>query len=114
MMTAWRSRLSQKHYHQRIVSKGDVQIDDRQFTAISKALADPNRFAMLRHVASQKDAPTCSCLIEKMGLAAATISHHLKELSNAGLVDVVKEGKFAHISLRRDVWQAYLKRLSAL
>lgn len=96
------------------MAKHKVQLEERQMTAISKALADPNRFAMLERIASQKEAPTCSCLIDWLRLSPATISHHLKELSSAGLVDVVKEGKFAYISLRRDVWKAYLKRLAAL
>jgi ArsR family transcriptional regulator len=49
-----------------------------------------------------------------IGLTPATISHHLKELDNAGLVNVERAGKFAYVTLRRDVWNAYLKRLSVL
>jgi len=92
----------------------EVHIDDNQFNLISKALADPKRFEMLQRVGQADEAPTCSCLREWLGLAAATISHHLKELENAGLVQVEREGKFAHVRLRRDVWKAYLKRLAAL
>lgn len=91
-----------------------VHLDDRQFGLISKAVSDPNRFQMLQRIAQSKDAPTCSCLGEWSGLAPATVSHHLKELENAGLVNVEREGKFAHISLRREVWKAYVKRLSTL
>ena len=42
------------------------------------------------------------------------MSHHLKELSNAGLLGIRKEAKFMHIKLRRKVWQAYLAQLSKL
>jgi hypothetical protein len=38
----------------------------------------------------------------------------LKELENAGLVTLKRSGKFAHISLRRDVLKAYVRQLSAL
>ena len=93
---------------------GKVQLEDGQFTLISKALADPKRYEMLQRIAGSKEAPTCSCMCDWVGLAPATVSHHLKELENAGLVNVEREGKFAHITLRRDVWQAYLKSLSAL
>jgi ArsR family transcriptional regulator len=92
----------------------DVQLDDRQFLLISKALADPKRFEMLQKIGESKDAPTCTCLGECVGIAPATVSHHIKELDNAGLVNVERDGKFAHVTLRRDVWKAYLKRLSAL
>jgi ArsR family transcriptional regulator len=89
-------------------------MDDRQFLLISKALADPKRFEMLQKIGESKDAPTCTCLGEWVGIAPATVSHHIKELDNAGLVNVERDGKFAHVTLRRDVWKAYLKRLSAL
>lgn len=92
----------------------EVRIDDRQFILISKALADPKRYEMLQKIGKSKDAPTCSSVCEWTGLAPATISHHLKELDQAGLVAIERTGKFAHITLRRDVWNAYLKRLSAL
>jgi ArsR family transcriptional regulator len=38
----------------------------------------------------------------------------MKELYSAGLIDMKRDGKFMNLSLRRDIWRAYLKRLSAL
>jgi DNA-binding transcriptional ArsR family regulator len=96
------------------MSARDIKLDARQLTLISKALADPKRFEMLEKIGNSKEAPTCSCLRECLGLAPATISHHLKELETAGLVTVERDGKFAYITLRRDVLKAYLHRLSAL
>lgn len=92
----------------------DLKLDAEQFTLISKALADPSRFEMLQRIAASKEAPTCSCVCDWLGLAPATVSHHLKELEGAGLVAVEREGKFARISLRRSVLDAYVKRLSCL
>ena len=97
-----------------VMGDREIQLDDRQFTLIGKALADPKRYEMLQKISESKEAPTCSCLCAWVGLAPATVSHHLKELENAGLVNVERDGKFAHLTLRRDVWKAYLKRLSAL
>lgn len=91
-----------------------ITIDDRQLALISKALGDPTRFQILQKVSESKTTPTCSCVRDWTGLAPATVSHHLKELDEAGLINVERSGKFAHITLRRDVWQAYLKRLAAL
>jgi len=92
----------------------ELRLDADRFALISRVLADPNRFAMLQKIAASKQAPTCSCVRDWLGLAPATVSHHLRELESAGLVDVKREGKFAHISLRRDVLAAYVNRLSSL
>ena len=92
----------------------EIRLEDQQFILISKAVADPKRFEMLQKIAESKEAPTCSCICEQVRLAPATVSHHLKELENAGLVDVRRDGKFAHLTLRRAVWKAYLQRLSDL
>jgi len=91
-----------------------IKISEQQLCLISKALADPKRFEMLQQIGASENAPTCSCLRESTGLAAATVSHHLKELESAGLIQIERIGKFAHISFRRDVWNAYLKQLSTL
>jgi ArsR family transcriptional regulator, arsenate/arsenite/antimonite-responsive transcriptional repressor len=93
---------------------GEVQLDDEQFALISKALADSKRFEMLQRIGASQKAPTCSCVCEWTGLAPATVSHHLKELEAAGLVHMERSGKFAYLTLRRDVWKAYVKRLGAL
>jgi ArsR family transcriptional regulator len=91
-----------------------VEIDDHQAGLISKALADPTRFEILRRIAETAEPPTCSCVRDWTGLAPATVSHHLKELDLAGLIRMERTGKFAHLTFRREVWDAYLKRLSNL
>jgi len=105
---------SQEAVVQNSMRPRESEIEDWQFTLISKALADPKRFEMLQKIGESKEAPTCSRLGECVGLAPATVSHHLKELDAAGLIHIERDGKFAHLTLRRDVWKAYLKRLSSL
>jgi ArsR family transcriptional regulator, arsenate/arsenite/antimonite-responsive transcriptional repressor len=81
--------------------------------AIAHAVADPRRFAILQQIASQ-DCFACGSLAEQKVLSPATISHHLKELADAGLIDVQREGRCASLSLQREVWNAYLAQLAKL
>ncbi|HUP03006.1 MAG TPA: helix-turn-helix transcriptional regulator [Bryobacteraceae bacterium] len=92
----------------------EPKLDADQFASISKALADPKRFDLLQRLAEATDAPTCSSVCGWLGLAPATVSHHLRELETAGLVHIERDGKFARISLRRDVLAAYVKQLASL
>jgi ArsR family transcriptional regulator, arsenate/arsenite/antimonite-responsive transcriptional repressor len=67
-----------------------------------KALGDPARVRAL-NILSTTDAPVCICnLVEPLGLSQPTVSHHMKKLLDAGLVDREQRGKWAYFSLQRD------------
>lgn len=63
------------------------------FCKISKALADPQRRELLEKIA-QAGEMSCSALVGCCPVSQATVSHHLKELVNAGLLERRKEGQF--------------------
>ena len=67
--------------------------------ALFAALADPARVRIVNLVATS-DVPVCAChLIEPLGLAQPTVSHHLKRLVDAGLLEREQRGKWAYFSL---------------
>ena len=87
-------------------------LPDWQFAAIAKALADPRRYGIVSEIAAAPDALPCCALKAAETVSAATISHHIKSLETAGLVEVAREGKFARLTFRRDTLDAYLRQLS--
>ena len=88
-------------------------LTDEQFHVITRALADPRRFAMFEQVAMQKSL-TCGGLDARHDISPATISHHLKELTDAGLINADREGRMVRLSLCRATWNAYRRRLASL
>lgn len=93
---------------------GTLQLDDRSFNLIAKALSDPNRISILQKIGSAKDPLPCSEMRACMSISAPTLSHHVKELENAGLIRTERVGKFVHMEMRRDVWAGYLRRLAEI
>jgi ArsR family transcriptional regulator, arsenate/arsenite/antimonite-responsive transcriptional repressor len=85
-------------------------MDDRRFMRIAKALADPTRFSILERIAAEPDV-ACQQLIEQFGVTPATMSHHLKELGAADLVEMRRVGKCGYLTLRPETFAAYQEEL---
>ncbi|MGO9673871.1 MAG: ArsR/SmtB family transcription factor [Methylocella sp.] len=86
-------------------------LSEDQVLLIAKALADRRRYEILKRLGGCREAVACVAVRDCMGITPATLSHHMKELETAGLVEVAREGKFASYRLRRDVLDAFLRRL---
>jgi ArsR family transcriptional regulator len=85
-------------------------VDAEQFQRIAKALADPRRFEILEHIAKQAEVG-CRRLCGCFPVRQATISHHLKELASAGLVESRRDGQFVYYRTRPAVLDAYMAEL---
>jgi ArsR family transcriptional regulator, arsenate/arsenite/antimonite-responsive transcriptional repressor len=69
---------------------------------VFKALADPHRVRIVNLLATSPE-PVCVCEFTKpLGLSQPTVSHHLKKLVQAGLLEREQRGTWAYYSLRRD------------
>jgi ArsR family transcriptional regulator len=70
-------------------------MDTKKIERISKALGDETRLRIFEVIAAQKNL-TCSELVKLQGVTPATISHHLKILTDAELIECRKEGQFVY------------------
>ncbi len=91
-----------------------AKLQDKQFGLIARALADPRRYEILKKVGEAEESCPCCQLLASQDIGAATLSHHMKELEVAGLVDAVREGKNVRYVLRRDVLKAYTSQLGKI
>jgi|SRR5579864_1615717 len=74
--------------------------DEADATAtLFRAVADPARVKIVNLLA-RSDRPVCACEFEPaLGLSQPTVSHHLKKLTGAGLLEREQRGKWAYFSL---------------
>ena len=83
------------------VTGGVLELGNAEHLArVFKALGDPTRVRLLSMIAAQPDREACICdLVEPVGLAQPTVSHHMKQLVEAGLVTREQRGKWAFYRL---------------
>ena len=98
-----------------LCTKQTVTLNEEQVQLIARALADPRRYDILKKLGTGKRCgPTpCSAMRECIDVSPATLSHHMRELELAGLVSVVREGKFASYTPRPEILKAFFDRLKS-
>jgi ArsR family transcriptional regulator, arsenate/arsenite/antimonite-responsive transcriptional repressor len=89
-------------------------LSEEQMHLVAKALADPRRFEILKQIGAGKGCVSCTDVRGCQPVTAATLSHHVKELETAGLIKIIRKGKFADLVLQRDVLQAYQDHLAKI
>jgi ArsR family transcriptional regulator len=78
-----------------------ADVDERATLKIAKALADSTRFQILRAIAECAEI-SCGELAARFPIAQPTVSHHLKVLTECGLVSVRREGQHSFFRLEPD------------
>lgn len=87
-------------------------MDERRFQRVAKALSDPRRFEIFQSIASCEGGElSCGSVGEKTCVAQATVSHHLKELTDADLVSPRSEGQFRFFKANKETMNEYIAEL---
>lgn len=86
---------------------------EKEATLIAKALGDPNRFSIYRQIAGG-DEVYCGEVCARHALSPGTVSHHLKILTDLGLVTSRKEGLNVYYRAVPERFSAYLRYLASL
>src|SRR5215207_7894046 len=87
-----------------------MALSTEEFLRIAKALADARRLAILERIAARGDA-ACQHLCEEFPVSQPTMSHHLRLLVDVGVIEMRRDGQYAHYRVRVDVMRAYITTL---
>ncbi|QGQ99010.1 transcriptional regulator [Paenibacillus psychroresistens] len=90
---------------------GTVNAGDQQAVKIYKALGEPTRFQIALMLVEEKNL-CCADIGSKLeSVAGSTLSHHLKQLMDCGLLDLRKDGTYIYYSVNREIAQKYASYL---
>ena len=83
---------------------GMSRLTDKQFAQIARALAEPRRMRILKEIGAHSDALPCSALHKSHRISASDHFASLRRSSEtAGLIEIVREGKFASLLFSREM-----------
>ena len=88
-------------------------MDHAQIERISKALGDQTRLIIFEAIALRAEM-NCSAILAMLGVTPATVSHHLKTLADAGLIECRREGQFVYNKARPETMKDYTRSLAGM
>ena len=88
-------------------------MDRSRIEKISKALADKTRLRIFEAISACKHM-NCGEIVSMRGITAATVSHHLKILNEAGLIACHREGQFVYSQAVPETVESYIRALSRM
>ena len=93
--------------------KSEFASVDQHISLVGKAMSHPARIAILR-ILAENPGFTCGEIVEVLPLAQPTVSHHLKELLDSGLITVETDGKRSLYDVAWVSWNEYTQQFSHL
>ncbi|WP_172134972.1 metalloregulator ArsR/SmtB family transcription factor [Adlercreutzia sp. ZJ473] len=85
-------------------------MDLEKTALLFKALGDENRLRILELIAAKED--LCACrILDELEITQPTLSHHMKILKDAGLVNARKQGRWMHYSISDGAMQEGIESL---
>jgi len=88
-------------------------MDREQIERVSKALGDQTRLMIYEAIAA-RDQMNCSEIASLQGVTQATVSHHLKTLADAGLIECRREGQFVYNKAVPATMEDYVRSLAGI
>jgi ArsR family transcriptional regulator, arsenate/arsenite/antimonite-responsive transcriptional repressor len=89
-------------------------LDIKTIEKISKALADTNRLKILLDMSQQNGTIQCAEIMNMIKLAQPSVSHHIKTLTEAGLIEAEKDGRNYSYNLNHSLLKAYAGWINAI
>lgn len=88
-------------------------MDRSQVEKISRALADETRLVIFAAI-SARERMNCGEIVSMQGITPATVSHHLKVLNEAGLIECQREGQFVYSRSVPETVESYTRALTKM
>jgi ArsR family transcriptional regulator len=86
-------------------------MDSKTLLRITKALSDGRRLGILERIAAVQGEVSCVNVRTEMHISKTMMSHHIKELATAGLIETRRQSKFQYLRMQNKTWNEYLNRL---
>lgn len=107
-MVQWKVKIFRLSFPSNKV-KRVVNIKTKEIILISKALSEKNRVEIVKLLSEEE---LCAChLLEHFDITQPTLSHHMKQLTESGLVKVTKKGTWNHYSINKEIVDQYIEFL---
>lgn len=90
------------------------KMDLKHLEKISKALGDINRLKILEDMSEKGGTIQCSEIVKILDLAQPSVSHHIKTLIEAGLIEPEKNGRNYTYILNKPLLENFLKKLKSI
>ena len=104
-------KLSRFQFIRTTEAKLKVYMESRDLVRVAKALSDPTRLRIFEEISASEEM-FCKQIVEKYRLTPGTISHHLKILADANLIETRREGQFMYLKSRPETIREYAKALA--